>query len=214
MVNYQNGKVYKIEPICDHEENEIYIGSTTKTYLSQRMDSHRNKYKLWKQDKTNYITAFDLFEKYGIVNCEIFLIENCPCETKDELRVKEGHYIRTTKCVNKAIPNRSKKEYYKDNKSIFCEKARTYRIKNIDQIIQYRVAHKERAKETNKEYHEKHRESLLLKMKERGKIKYQCKCGSICRKPDKSSHEKSKKHQKYITNNQINPVDPEIAIDV
>jgi len=27
MVNYNNGKIYKIEPICDHEENEIYIGS-------------------------------------------------------------------------------------------------------------------------------------------------------------------------------------------
>jgi len=39
MVNYQNGKIYFIEPICEHEENERYIGSTTKQYLSQRMES-------------------------------------------------------------------------------------------------------------------------------------------------------------------------------
>ena len=38
MVNYNNGKIYKIEPL-NGEEGDIYIGSTTKEYLSQRMDS-------------------------------------------------------------------------------------------------------------------------------------------------------------------------------
>ena len=33
MVNYSNGKIYKIEPIIDHDEGDIYIGSTTKKYL-------------------------------------------------------------------------------------------------------------------------------------------------------------------------------------
>ena len=47
MVNYGNGKIYKIEPICDHDEGEVYIGSTTKDYLSQRMDTHRADYKSW-----------------------------------------------------------------------------------------------------------------------------------------------------------------------
>ena len=51
MVNYNNGKVYKIEPICEHEEGEIYIGSTTKDYLSKRMVEHRNKYKMYKSGK-------------------------------------------------------------------------------------------------------------------------------------------------------------------
>ena len=41
MVNYNNGKIYKIEPIVDHDEGDIYIGSTTKQYLSMRMDKHR-----------------------------------------------------------------------------------------------------------------------------------------------------------------------------
>ena len=41
MVNYSNGKVYKIEPISGGEEGDVYIGSTTKRYLSQRMNTHR-----------------------------------------------------------------------------------------------------------------------------------------------------------------------------
>ena len=51
MVNYNNGKIYKIEPIVDHDEGDIYIGSTTKHYLSQRMDKHRGNYKSWKNGK-------------------------------------------------------------------------------------------------------------------------------------------------------------------
>ena len=29
MVNYSKGKINKIEPICDHDEVDVYIGSTT-----------------------------------------------------------------------------------------------------------------------------------------------------------------------------------------
>jgi hypothetical protein len=35
-----------------------------------------------------------------------------------ELNKREGHYIRTLVCVNKQIPDRTKKEYTEDNKEI------------------------------------------------------------------------------------------------
>ena len=38
---YNNSKIYKIEPICDYGEGEIYIGSTCEKYLSNRMCGHR-----------------------------------------------------------------------------------------------------------------------------------------------------------------------------
>ena len=34
MPDYSRGKIYKIEPIIEHEEHEIYIGSTSLKYLS------------------------------------------------------------------------------------------------------------------------------------------------------------------------------------
>jgi hypothetical protein len=44
MPNYKQGKIYKIVAI-DGPDDEIYIGSTTKKYLSERMSPHRNGYK-------------------------------------------------------------------------------------------------------------------------------------------------------------------------
>ena len=116
MANYSNGKVYKIECINDNQdEGCIYIGSTTKFYLSQRMDAHRSDYKKFKRGVKLYISSFDVFEKYGIENCRITLLETCSCNTKDELLAREAHFIRTLKCVNKNIPLRKNKEWRKDN---------------------------------------------------------------------------------------------------
>ncbi len=126
MVNYSNGKIYKIEPIVEHLENEIYIGSTTKKYLSQRMDKHRTDYKLWKSGKRNKITSFNLFDKYGIENCQIVLLEIVNVNTKDELLSRENHFIQTLKCVNKNIPTRKWKEYYEANKNVINGKLKEY----------------------------------------------------------------------------------------
>ena len=116
MVNYSNSKIYKIEPIVEHDEGEIYIGSTTKKYLSQRMDNHRLCFKSWKSGKTNKLTVFDLFDKYGIDNCKIYLLESVIAISKDELLAREGYYIKTLKCINRCIVGRTRKEYYIDNK--------------------------------------------------------------------------------------------------
>lgn len=111
MVNYQNSKVYKIEPIVDHVEGDVYIGSTTKPYLSQRLDTHRSEYKRWKLGKAGHVRSFDIFDKYGIENCQILLIDSYACQNRDELRRRESHYIRTMKCNNKNVPTRTKDEY-------------------------------------------------------------------------------------------------------
>ena len=117
--NYKEGKIYKIEPIINGEDGEIYIGSTTQKYLSQRMTAHRTDYKRWLNREGNKTMSHHLFEKYGVDHCNIVLLENFPCESKDQLISRESYYIRTLTCVNKRIPDRSKKEYVKDNKENF-----------------------------------------------------------------------------------------------
>ena len=88
-----------------------YIGSTTKEFLSKRMVQHRCVFKKWKEDASygRKTTSLEIFEKYGIDNCRIVLVELCPCDTKDELTRREAHFIRTMDCVNKVIPHRTKK---------------------------------------------------------------------------------------------------------
>ena len=203
MVNYHNGKVYKIEPIVDHEEGDIYIGSTTKEYLSQRMDRHRSKYKLWKKTSTDKTCSFDLFEKYGIENCRILLLELVNAHTKDELHAREAHYIKTLKCVNKVIPNRTSKEYYEDKKTIISEKHKIYREANkeaiLDQAKEYRIKNKDAITLRNKKYRESHFEELH----EKKNMKTKCPCGGSYTHCHRALHFRTKKHIEYIKENEI-----------
>jgi len=133
MVNYQNGKIYFIEPICEHEENEIYIGSTTKQYLSQRMESHRSSYKQWRKNKVinlRFVTSYILFEKYGLENCQIVLLETCPVDTKEELFLRERHFIKTTKCINKISPIHTKEDKKNSGKK--------YRDSHLEKIREHK----------------------------------------------------------------------------
>ena len=110
MPDYQKAKIYKLwSP--QGTEDEIYFGSTTDE-LYKRKSSHKSK----KNCKSKI-----LFEKYDDVRIEI--IEEYPCNNKEELLKKEGEYIRNNKCLNRIIPDRTKKE---------CDKE--YREKNKEQI--------------------------------------------------------------------------------
>ena len=157
MVNYQNSKIYKI--VSDNG-NKIYIGSTTKQYLSQRMNKHRSDYKEWlkaeSSRRTSHVRSFDLFEEYGLENCKIILIESFPCNSKDELIAQEAHYIRTIECVNKVIPNRKQKEYKEDNKEWIKEKNKKFYEEHKEEMYErhkaYYKAYREKNKEKIKEY--------------------------------------------------------------
>ena len=98
MPNYQLSKIYKIVPLNSEDDSDIYIGSTTKNTLAERMAEHRSKYRHWLEGISK-VSSFRLFDKYGLENCYIFLIEEYPCNTKDELRAREGHFIITTPCM-------------------------------------------------------------------------------------------------------------------
>lgn len=149
MVNYNNGKIYKIEPI-NGEEGDIYIGSTTKEYLSQRMDNHRSQYKLFIKGKKQNTTALTLFAKYGMENCKIILLELVNVNSKDELLIREAHYIKTLQCVNKHIPLRTLQEYYQDNK----DKIKEYYKDNKDKIKGYQEINKDNIKNKKREYYQ------------------------------------------------------------
>ena len=104
MVNYSKGKIYKIE---SHLGDKIYIGSTTKERLCQRMDTLRHNYDSWKNGTSELTTAYEIFEEYGVKNCQLVLLESYPCTCKDELESRKAFYIKSMDCVNKVIPNRT-----------------------------------------------------------------------------------------------------------
>ena len=94
------------------------------------MDKHRSDFKRWKNEKARFVSSFSLFDKYGIENCQIVLLENCQVDTKDELFIRERHFIKSTQCVNKLSPIHTKEDKQLSDKN--------YREKNIDKIHEFK----------------------------------------------------------------------------
>lgn len=176
MTDYSKTKIYKIE---SHLGDKIYVGSTAKQYLSQRFQQHKNDYKRWKEGKVNKITSYDLFDEYGPENCQIVLVEEYSCSSKDAKNAREGHYIKTLNCVNKKVEGRTREEYRIDNK----ESIRQYYQDNKDKKLEY-----------NKEY----RENNKVKIKEHKKQLFTCECGCELQHTNKFKHERSAKHIKKL----------------
>ena len=198
MSKYNQSKIYKIEPICEHEENEIYIGSTTKKYLSQRIALHKCCYKKWKNNEYHNVSVFELFDKYGVENCNIVLLEQFKCEDVDELRAKEKEYIKTMNCINKYIPNGSKKEYYQENKIEILEKNKEYyqenKIELLEKFKEYRQENHDKILKYEKEYREVNKEAI----KEKQGQKVNCECGCIVSKSNMARHLKTPKHLDFL----------------
>ena len=180
--DYANGKIYMIR--CNTTKH-IYIGSTTKRYLSERLGEHNAQYKCWTGGKTSYVASFDIIKNNNYV---ILLVELYPCKSNDELRMREQYHIELSPdCFNRnrayATEEQTKeyyKKYYETNKE----------------------ANKEQKKERNKEYYENNKEQLQEyrnSIKARVQQKNDCTCGGKYTTQHLSNHLKSKKHVNSLT---------------
>ena len=120
MLNYQLGKIYKIE--CN-VTGKVYIGSTCEPTLARRLAGHITNYKSYLNGKSNYRSSFDVLQNG---NYDIVLIESYPCDTKDELHARERYWTNNIECVNK-IKNQGMKNELGEK-----EYQKQYRETNID----------------------------------------------------------------------------------
>lgn len=206
MSDYSQGKIYML---TSKQTPKVYIGSTKLT-LKERLSTHICQYKDWLKEKSNYITSFEILQ-YD--DYEIHLIEDYPCETRKELKLKEGEYQRMMDCVNKNIAGRTNKEwvidnkeywkeYRKNNKKHLNEYMKEYNKKNKEILLQYQKEYrkeydlrpevKEKLKEYRKEY------KFRPEVKERRNQKIICICSGTYSKINKAKHYKTRKHIQYI----------------
>jgi hypothetical protein len=203
--DYSTGKVYKIVADTD-EEYKPYVGSTVQG-LAERMGGHRRTYNYWKEGKSKQkIASYDLFERFGIENCKIILLEEYSCDNKMKLLMKEREWFDKIECCNKAKPIRTKeeeneysKEYRNKNKELLVQKSTNYRNENKEEIKGKRKIHYEVNKEILLEKATNYRESNKEIINEKAREKITCNCGSIYNKGDKARHERSLKHQNYLS---------------
>jgi hypothetical protein len=150
MPDYQKGKIYKL---YSPSKNLVYYGSTVQS-LAQRLSGHIRGIRDYNKDNNKkYCSSF------LVVECEdykIELLEEYPCNNKQQLFKKEGEYIRNNECVNKCIAGRTEQEYNIDNANKIRERKKKYRIANADKhkewINQYRIDNVDKIKEYKKQY--------------------------------------------------------------
>ena len=188
---FRNGKIYQI---VDVGYNKYYIGSTCES-LSRRMAKHRDKYKQYlNNNKDNDRRINYIFDEYGVENCKIELIENYPCENRDELLKREGHHIKNNECVNKIISGRTTKEWIEDNREQYEKKKKQYYEENKEYLNAqkqiYRELNPEIIKRNSKEYYETNKDKINQQIL--------CLCGKKFTYGHKRRHEKSQKHQNYL----------------
>jgi hypothetical protein len=171
------------------DTGDVYIGSTTKVYLCQRMDGHRSHYKQWKNDKYHYVTVYGIFEKYGIENCCIVLLELVNASNIDELMARERHWIQSMPCVNKIIPGRTNAEYYVVNHEQILANKTQYYVVNHEQVLVYQAQYRA---DNRKIIRDKKAENI------------QCECGCIVNRSHLLRHRKSQKHLVKLEINQSN----------
>jgi len=134
MNKYSRGKIYKI---VDNTNGNVYYGSTVRT-LSWRLTKHKE-------------SGNKCMSKYIIENgnYNIILIENYPCESREQLESREAHYITNNECINIMTPGRTHKEWYQENRERILIKMKN-KVKT-DERKQYEIDYSIKNKDINNE---------------------------------------------------------------
>tara|TARA_R110001606_G_scaffold140258_1_gene279016 strand:+ start:31 stop:549 length:519 start_codon:yes stop_codon:yes gene_type:complete len=169
MPNYNNGKIYKI---INLENKVIYIGSTTEK-LCKRFSNHKHR---------------------GNGN-KIILLENCPCNSREELIKKEQEFIEQYDNLLNQLRAFNSEEY---NKEYQKKQKKKYFEENKDKISEYRKVYYEENKDNKLEYQKVYREEHKVEISQKDKVKLVCECGCEIRKYDMNRHKKTKKHIKLM----------------
>ena len=214
-MDYSNAKIYCIR---NYNDSDVYVGSTCQP-LSKRMADHRIAMNSKRQRDFN-MTLYVKMRDQGATNSYIELLEEYPCENKEQLRAKEGEYIRSLSTLNKRIEGRTIEEWRKDNEEHLKEHYKSYYRKNKPKIQQYKleysnnnkikiqeykteytIKNKDTINAKSREYYVKNREEIKMKIN----VKVCCECGEKISKANLLIHQRSKKHQEALNNlNNIN----------
>lgn len=203
MVNYKDGKIYKITNTVD---DAVYVGSTSRQRLCQRWQDHMCSFR---DEQHKNMKLYKHMHAIGTEHFSIELIELYPCESKDALHAREGYWIRQLAAqLNSYIAGRTPAQYYQDNKGHVLEHAHQYyeanKEKRNEYSSKYYETHKETVNERGRKYKAANKEKINERNckykaanKERRTQKEECDCSAIVCHDDMARHRRSQKHQLY-----------------
>ena len=134
MIDYQLGKIYKIE--CN-VTGKVYIGSTCEPILARRLAGHVGNYRCYLNGAYHYVSSFDILQNG---NYDIVLIESYPCNSKDELHARERYWTNNIDCINKIkaqgmYNELSRKGYDKQYRETNKEVINTKKMRNMNVFV-------------------------------------------------------------------------------
>jgi hypothetical protein len=210
-IDYSKMCIYKI--VCnDCNVTDLYIGSTTE--ITKRRSRH-------KYNCNNPNSKSHKFKIYEIIrnnggwdNWNVVVIEYMhDCLNGEEARTRERQWFELLNAnLNTIRPIVTVDEIKDETK----ERCKQYRDENIQKCKQYRDEHKDENNEksrryyndhkaemnnNSKQYYENHKEDIKQyrdEHKEQNKIQYHCECGASCSSINRSQHNKSVKHIKFM----------------
>ena len=180
MPDYNKAKIYRISA-----GDLTYYGSTTQP-LCNRMGSHRDDFRTGKGCASALVLQQD-------PEAKIVLVEDFPCENREQLNAREQHYIETQPCVNKykAYTGLTEAEY---NAQYQVQRYQENKEAILAQHRQYRQDNKEAIKARKSQHYQENREALLAHMNQ----KHTCGCGGCYTTVNKAKHERTQKHQQWL----------------
>ena len=176
---------YKIQDKTD--KSLVYYGSSKLPLLKDRINAHIDDFKYWKRTGNGYCYSFKVLEKD---NYEYAFVDKVYVDTDFELREYERKLVENNVCVNKKVPNRTKAEYYQDNREKQLKYQAKYYQDNREQQLKYQAERRLKNKDKIKESKEK--------TKVQRNKKFDCPCGGKYTHHNKAIHFKTKIHQEWV----------------
>jgi len=149
MMSYADAKIYKL---VFTGTTDCYIGSTTVS-LNLRLSHH--KHQALHPDKQKQTTACHYIQTHSGVAIE--LVEEFPCDTKEQLNIRERYWIENTpNTVNKNLPGQSWKERAIKRKDIIKEYMTTFRAERYTCVCGKEIGKAEKARHERSAFHRTH----------------------------------------------------------
>jgi group I intron endonuclease len=183
--------IYCIVHKLDKDMENIYIGSTKD--LRHRRWNHKSNCNNEKKETYNSKVYQYIRDNGGIDNFEFIILEECQVE---KLKRMEQSYMDVYKpSLNSQYADGRDIQRYKEHKKEWREQNKEH-MKEL--CKEWREQNKEHRLEYLKNYHERNKEYIYEK--------FNCECGGKFTRGNKGQHEKTKRHQRYLENNNISTV--------
>jgi len=190
--------IYKI-----WKDDDFYVGSTTD--FVKRQYHHKQS---CNNEKRNFKIYQMIREKGGWDSWQMTPLEEYKeCQTQVQARIREEEWrvklnaqlnmIRAF--IDEEQCKEEKKKYQQEHKEEILEYKKKYQQEHKEERLKYQKQFYQEHKEERLKYQKQFYQDNADKIKEKNKQKCDCECGEKYTQSNKARHEKSIKHQTYLT---------------